>query len=89
MNEDVRMSMILCMSLEPAEQAKVERLDGPIANVFIEVGRVVRLCQGRNQGNQRFLDFSGMAGVEASVDAAAFVTADDGQAVAMVSRALA
>jgi len=29
MSEDAKTSMILCSGLEPAEQEKVERLDGP------------------------------------------------------------
>lgn len=87
MSEEVKMSMMLCQGLESAEQEKVERLDGPLAGVFIQAGRVVRLCQGRTAGDQRFLDFTGPAGTVASVRASEFLAVDDGGAIALVSRA--
>jgi hypothetical protein len=62
MNEEAKMSMMLCSGLEPAEQEKVERLDGPISAAFIGAGKVVRICQGRTAGDRRFLDFCGPAG---------------------------
>jgi hypothetical protein len=88
MSEGANMSMMLCMGLEPAEQERVERLDGSLANLFIQLGVVVRMCQGRTQGTERFLDFNGPAGTVASVNAREFMAADDRDAVAMVSRAV-
>lgn len=88
MSGGAKMSMMLCMGLEPAEQKKVERLDGPLAGIFMQSGLVVRMCQGRTQGGQRFLDFSGPAGTVASVNASVFMAVDDRDTVAMVSRAV-
>jgi hypothetical protein len=88
MNEEAKMTMLLCAGLEPAEQEKVERLDGPIASQFIRAGFVVRLCQGRTDAGRRVLDFTGPAGIVASVQASDFITAPDDVAVAMVSRSM-
>jgi hypothetical protein len=86
MNEEAKMSMMLCSGLEPSEQEKVERLDGPIATGFISAGKVVRICQGRTAGGRRLLDFCGPAGTVASVLASDFLAATDEQAVAIVVR---
>lgn len=80
--------MMLCSGLEPAEQEKVERLDGPIAGVFIEAGKTVRLCQGRVAHDRRHLDFQGPTGTVASVAADRFMAATDEQAVALVRSAI-
>ena len=82
------MTMMLCSGLEPAEQDKVERLDGPIAGLFIGTGVAVRLCQGRGVGNDRFLEFQGPAGTVASVPADQFMAASDDAAVALVADSL-
>jgi hypothetical protein len=88
MSEGAKISILLCMGLEPAEQRKVERLDGPIADVFIQAGVVARLCQGRTQGGERFLAFTGPTGTVASVRAGDFMAASDRDAVEVVSRAV-
>jgi hypothetical protein len=85
MSEDAKTSMILCSGLEPAEQEKVERLDGLISEKFLRAGRAVRICQGRIDGDRRVLDFCGPAGTIASVWASDFLAASDADAVAMIT----
>ena len=82
------MTMMLCSGLWPAEQKKVERLDGPISEVFIRAGLAVRLCQGRVDDEVRFLDFRSLEGTVASVSAEEFVAAPDDEAVAMIARCI-
>ena len=77
--------MMLCAGLEPAEQEKVERLDGPISERFTRAGLVARICQGSGRGDQRVLNFCGPAGTVGSVRAADFLSATDQDAVAMIS----
>jgi len=85
MSEDAKTSMILCSGLEPAEQEKVERLDGLISEKFLRAGRAVRICQGRIDGDRRVLDFCGPAGTIASVWASDFRAASNADAVAMIT----
>ena len=84
MTDGAKMSMILCSGLEPAEQEEVERLDGPISESFNGAGYVVRICQGRVDGDRHMLDFSGPEGTVASVSVTDFLAASDTDAVALV-----
>lgn len=84
MNGEAKMTMLLCSGLESTEQAKVERLDGPISGLFMRAGLIARICQGRVAGDQRFLDFCGPAGVVGHVPAAEFLGASDQAAVGLI-----
>jgi len=89
MSDDKKMSRILCWALEPPEQEKVERLDGPIFDRFSTAGHVVRLCRGRVDGDTRVLDFCTDpvgATVITSLSAGEFLTASDAEALAMIGR---
>ena len=86
MKEESKMSMMLCAGLEPAEQEKVERLDGPISEKFILAGCDVRICQGRTDRDRRLLDFRGLKGTVASIPANTFLAATDDEAVEMIAR---
>jgi hypothetical protein len=77
--------IIECSGLEPAEQEKVERLDGRISHVFICAGLAVRFCQGRADGDRRSLNFHGGAGIVASISSREFLTASDDEAVALIA----
>lgn len=86
MGDEAKMSMIMCSELQPAEQEKVARLDGPISEKFTNAGCVVRVCQGRIDDERRVLDFCGPTGtVVASVDATEFLAASDTDAMAMIT----
>ena len=85
MSDGAKLTMLLCLGLEPVEQAKVERLDGPIAELFMRAALVVRICQGRVADGQRFLDFCGPAGVVGSASAADFMAASDQAAVGAIT----
>jgi hypothetical protein len=83
------MTMMLTIGLEPAEQAKVEGLDNPIATAFLQAGRLDRIfCQGRVASGCRYLDFRGPAGLAASVPADQFMAASNDAAVTMVAAAI-
>jgi hypothetical protein len=85
MSDQALVTMLLCADVEPAEQAKVERLDGPIAEKFRRAGFAVRICQGEVEGEQRVLRFYGPRGVVASVSADDFLAASDKDAVARIA----
>ena len=85
MGEEAKMTMILCSGLEPIEQDKVERLDGLISDRLIQAGLVARICQGRGANDERFLEFTGPAGIVAKVRAADFLSASDQAAVAAIA----
>ena len=87
MTDDAKVSMILCSGLEPGEQEKVERLDGPISEKFNRAGQVVRLCRGRIDGDSRMLDFCSdplATVVVATVPATEFLADSDADALAMI-----
>ncbi len=83
MTDNAKMSMILCSGLEPAEQERVERLHTGIFERFKHAGHVVRTCLARIDGDRRLLEFSGPAGVVATVSAIEFLAASDTAAVAL------
>ena len=85
MSDEAKMTTLLYTGLEPTEQAKVERLDGPIAGLFTQATLVTRICQGRVTDDKRFLDFVGPAGVVGSVSVADFMAASDQAAVATIT----
>jgi hypothetical protein len=85
MSGDAKMTILLCSGLEAAEQAKVERLDGPIAGHFMQAGLVARLCQGLVTDGERILEFSGPNGVVGRVPGAVFMAAADQAAVATIA----
>jgi hypothetical protein len=87
MSDKAKASMLLCAGLEPAEQEKVERLDGPISERLMRAGLNARICQGSGEGGQRVLSFCGPTGTVASISARDFVTALDGDAVAKIALA--
>ena len=80
-NDEAKLMTILCMGLEPAEQKKVERLDGPISQLFIGASLVARICQGVGLGSERVLNFSGPTGIVGSTRATTFVAASDSDAI--------
>jgi len=53
MSEDVKMSMMPCARAWSRPNKKVDARR-TARGVFIQAGRVVRLCQGRTAGDQRF-----------------------------------
>ena len=73
--------MILCPSLEPAEQEKVERLEAAISQRLPDV----RICEGAGTGAERLLTFYSLAGIAGTVCAAEFLAAADGDAIALIS----
>jgi hypothetical protein len=86
MSDSASVSMMLCAGLEPVEQEKVERLDGAIWETFHRTGYAVRICQGRTDGDNRFLDFCGPKGIAASIPADEFLAASDDEAVNIIAR---
>jgi hypothetical protein len=85
MSDKAKTSMLLCAGLEPAEQEKVERLDGPISERLMRAGLNARICQGSGEGGQRVLSFCGPTGTMASISARDFLTASDEDAVAKIA----
>ena len=81
MNENAKVTMMLCQGLEQAEQEKVDRLDGPISTKFHREKKVVRICQGSGSGAQRVLDFCGPTGIVGRILASDFLAASDNDAV--------
>jgi hypothetical protein len=82
MSTKVKVTMLLCSGLTPAEQEKVERLDGEIAYRISQAGANARICEGRGTGNQRVLEFFGPEGLNGRVSASDFLSASDRDAVA-------
>jgi hypothetical protein len=85
MSDQAKVTMMLCEGLKPAEQKKVERLDGPISERFIRVGLVARICQGSGSGLERVLNFCGPSGAVGSIPAADFLASSDHDAVASIT----
>jgi hypothetical protein len=54
MSNQAKVSMLLNQGIEPAEQEKVERLDGLISEKFTRAGLVARLCRGSALGSSDF-----------------------------------
>jgi hypothetical protein len=89
MSDEARAGMIpFYVQLEPAEEEKVSRLDGLIAERFMRAGLAVRTCQGIGVGEQRTLNFTDLplplGKIMGSVRAADFLSAADHDAVAMI-----
>ena len=82
--ENAKVTMLLCSDLLAVEQEKVERLDGPIAHHLESQGVSARLCHGRGNNSDRVLEFSGMGGVVATVNAAEFLGATDSDSIALI-----
>ena len=87
MTDEAKVSMILCSGLEPAEQAKVERLDAPISEKFVRAGLVARICRASGTGDQRVHNFCEPPRTVGTVRAADFLAATDVAAVAMITLA--
>ena len=85
MSEQGKVTMLLCSGLEPAEQEKVERLDGLIAAHLIQAGSAARLCKASGAGDQRVLEFVGQTGVVGRVRMADFLSAPDQTAIAAIT----
>jgi hypothetical protein len=86
MTDNAKVSMILCADLEPTEQEKVERLDGPISERFSRVELNERIvCQGSGEGSRRLLTFRSGTGIVARVAARDFLAASDEEAVAKIA----
>jgi|SRR5579884_2404927 len=89
MRKEVKISMMLCWGLEPAEQEKVERLDGQISSAFANARQAIRECRGRNDLGGRFIDFirtDGTGGI--SVLSSDFLTTSDQEVVAKLTQYL-
>jgi hypothetical protein len=87
-SDQAKVSMILCLDLEPAEREKVERLDGKISERFLRAGIGERIfCRGSDDGAQRLLTFLGASGIVSSVSASNFLAASDPDAVEMIELA--
>ena len=89
MSNQAKVAMLLNQRLEPAEQGKVERLDGLISEKFTRAGLVARLCRGSGggAGQQRLLTFfSDITSTVkvGSIRASDFLTASNEEAVAMI-----
>lgn len=85
-----KLSMIVQEGLSPAEEAKADRLDGPLTELFVSKGRAVRLCHVRSVGGQRtigFVDFNA-GGQVAAIPADEFVNLSDDEVLARVREQL-
>jgi hypothetical protein len=74
--------MILCPTLEPAEQERVDHLAAAISERLPGV----RVCEGVGHGEERLLNFYGLSGLMGTVRVADFLAADDADAIALIMR---
>ncbi|MFN6399005.1 MAG: hypothetical protein ACK449_03840 [Planctomycetota bacterium] len=82
--ENAKVTMLLCSDLLAVEQEKVERLDGSIAHHLESQGVSARVCHGRGNNSDRVLEFIGMGGVVATINATDFLAAKDAESIALI-----
>lgn len=81
--EEAKVTMFLHYGLHAAEEEKVERLKEPIRQHMSSYGVDYRICSGRGNESVRVLEFSGNGGL-ATVEAADFLAATDGDSIALI-----
>lgn len=81
--EDTKVTMFLCSGFHAAEEEKVERLKEPITQHMSSCGVAFRICSGRGNESNRVLEFFRNGGL-ATVKAADFLAATDGDSIALI-----
>lgn len=87
---DAKLSMMMSEGLTPAEEAKADRLDGPLSGLFIRAGLAVRFCVAFMEDGRRTIGFRdvNLPGFVVKLPAAEFVSLTDREVLSRVQEQL-